>query len=45
LFIQTDMYRSKAPPALYFLYPLVRLPLWLGRRIGLVAEPQVGEGR
>jgi hypothetical protein len=45
LFIQTDMYRSKAPPSLYFLYPLVRLPLWLGRRVGLFAEPQVGEGQ
>jgi len=45
LFIQTDMYRSKAPPSLYFLYPLVRLPLWLGRRVGLVAEPGMGEGQ
>jgi hypothetical protein len=45
LFIQTDLYRSKAPPALYFLYPLLRLPLWLGRRFGLVAEPQVEKGQ
>jgi len=45
LFIQTDLYHSKAPPSLYFLYPLVRLPLWLGRRVGLVAEPRVGGGR
>ncbi len=45
LFIQTDMYRSKAPPSLYFLYPLVRLPIWLGRRVGLVAEPRMGEGQ
>lgn len=45
LFIQTDMYRSKAPPALYFLYPLVRLPLWLARRVGLVAAAQGGDGR
>ena len=40
LYIQTDLYRSKAPPSLYFLYPLVRLPLWLGRRVGLVATPR-----
>lgn len=33
-YIQTDMYRSSAPPSLYFLYPLVRLPLWLARRLG-----------
>ncbi|MDB5581454.1 MAG: hypothetical protein JWR80_6630 [Bradyrhizobium sp.] len=45
LFIQTDMYRSKAPPSLYFLYPLVRLPLWLVRRFGLVAAAQAGEGQ
>jgi hypothetical protein len=45
LFIQTDMYRSKAPPSLYFLYPLVRLPLWLARRLGLVAAAQAGEGQ
>lgn len=45
LFIQTDLYRSKAPPGLYFLYPLLRLPLWLGRRIGLVAEPKVEKGQ
>jgi len=45
LFIQTDMYRSKAPPALYFLYPLVRLPLWLARRVGLVAAAEGGDGR
>ncbi len=45
LFIQTDLYRSKAPPSLYFLYPLLRLPLWLGRRIGLVAEPRAEKGQ
>jgi hypothetical protein len=45
LFIQTDMYRSKAPPSLYFLYPLLRLPLWLARRFGLVAAAQAGEGQ
>ncbi|MDH7970555.1 nucleotidyltransferase family protein, partial [Sphingomonas sp. AR_OL41] len=45
LFIQTDLYRSKAPPSLYFLYPLVRLPLWLGRRVGLVAEPRAEKGQ
>jgi hypothetical protein len=45
LFIQTDLYGSKAPPGLYFLYPLLRLPLWLGRRVGLVAAPQVEKGQ
>jgi hypothetical protein len=45
LFIQTDMYSSKAPPRLYFLYPLVRLPLWLGRRFGIVRQSYVGEGQ
>jgi hypothetical protein len=33
LYIQTDMYRSSAPPSLYFLYPLLRLPLWVARRL------------
>jgi hypothetical protein len=45
LFIQTDMYSSKAPPHLYFLYPVIRLPLWLGRRIGLIRQSYVGEGQ
>ncbi len=45
LFIQTDLYSSKAPPSLYFLYPLLRLPLWLGRRLGLMAGAQPGKAR
>ena len=32
LYMQPDMYRSRIPPSLYGLYPLVRVPLWIGRR-------------
>lgn len=33
LYMQSDMYSSKLPPSLYPLYPLVRIPAWLGSRI------------
>jgi len=35
MFVQSDMYRSSAPPSLYVLYPLFRLPLWIASRAGL----------
>ena len=38
LYMQSDMYRSKLPMALYPLYPLVRIPAWLINRIARIGR-------
>ncbi len=41
-----DILRYPLPPLLHFLYPLLRLPLWLWRRgiSGVIRRPQGGRG-
>ena len=45
LYLQSEMYRSKLPPSLYPLYPLVRVPAWLIGRLGRGARRLVGSDR
>ena len=45
LYLQGDMYRSILPPALYPLYPLIRVPAWLMIRIGRIAQHAFGRDK
>lgn len=45
LYMQSEMYRSKLPTALYPLYPLVRVPTWLISRIGRGGRRQADSGK
>jgi hypothetical protein len=41
LYMQSDMYASSLPPALYRLYPIVRIPRWIARQAaGFVSGSQ-----
>ncbi|WP_404370405.1 nucleotidyltransferase family protein [Sphingomonas sp. MMS24-J45] len=45
LYMQSDMYASKLPPSLYPLYPMVRVPAWLGSRISRAFRQVFGGGK
>lgn len=45
LYMQGDMYRSTIPPALYPLYPVIRVPVWLARQIARLAQGFSGRAR
>lgn len=45
LYMQSEMYGSKLPPALYPFYPLVRVPAWLISRIARLGRHIVGSDK
>ncbi len=45
LYMQSEMYGSKLPPALYPFYPLVRVPAWLISRIARLGRHIMGSDK
>lgn len=45
LYMQSDMYASKLPPALYPLFPMMRVPAWLGSRVTRGVRHLLGGGK